>query len=108
MLTRNDVISYRDMCDLENVQTLQRGMNYRLKPGYSVVLMSQRSNAPYHDSIHEDGITIEYEGHDKPKKSYDQNPKIEDQVSVLPSGKLTQNGYFVTAVKEYQAGQRDP
>lgn len=61
---KDDILSYREMCDSENIQTLQRGMNFRLNPSYSVILMSQRSNAPYNDRIHDDGITIEYEGHD--------------------------------------------
>jgi len=68
------------MCDAENVQTLQRGMNFRMNPSYSVILMSQRSNAPYQDKIHEDGLTIEYEGHDVSKKSYDHNPKDEKKM----------------------------
>jgi len=46
MKIQDDILSYREMCDAENVQTLQRGMNYRLNPQYSVILMSQRSNAP--------------------------------------------------------------
>lgn len=46
VVVRNNIISYREMCDLEGVQTLQRGMNYWLKPSYSVVLMSLRPNAP--------------------------------------------------------------
>jgi hypothetical protein len=50
----NDIISYRTLCDNENVQTLQRGMNFKLNPNYSVILMSQRSNAPYSDKILED------------------------------------------------------
>ncbi|MEK9185914.1 MAG: hypothetical protein AAB863_04010 [Patescibacteria group bacterium] len=68
------------MCDAENVQTLQRGMNYRLYTTYSVILMPQRSNAPYKDQVHSDGITIEYEGHDTPRrgKDYSHNPKAED------------------------------
>lgn len=49
---RDDILSYREMCDAENVQTLQRGMNFRLSPSYSVILMSQRSGAPYNDKIH--------------------------------------------------------
>lgn len=89
------------MCDVENVQTLQRGMNFRMKPTYSVILMSQRSNAPYQDKVHEDGITIEYEGHDTSKKAHDHNPKIEDQPEKLPSGKPTQNGHFIRAAKEH-------
>lgn len=96
------------MCDIENVQTLQRGMNFRLNPSYSVVLMSQRSNAPYTDRIHEDGTTVEYEGHDISKKSYNHNPKFDDQVDFLPSGKLTQNGLFIKAVDDYKKGVTNP
>ena len=95
------------MCDLENVQTLQRGMNYRLNPKYSVILMSQRTNAPYKDKIHEDGLTIEYEGHDVPKKNYFHTPKQEDQRPSLPSGKLTQNGLFVKAVEAFKKGESE-
>ncbi len=99
---KDDILSYREMCDAENVQTLQRGMNFRMKPTYSVILMSQRSNAPYQDKIHEDGITIEYEGHDVSKRAHDHNPKIEDQPEKLPTGRLTQNGYFIKAAKDYK------
>jgi len=80
---QDDILSYREMCDAEDVQTLQRGMNFRMNPSYSVILMSQRANAPYQDRIHEDGLTIEYEGHDVSKKSYDHNPKSEDQPEKL-------------------------
>jgi hypothetical protein len=102
---RDDILSYREMCDLEGIQTLQRGMNFRLRPSYSVILMSQRSNAPYRDKVYADGITIEYEGHDVPKRSYEHNPKLEDQQDKLPSGKLTQNGLFKRAVDRYIEGQ---
>lgn len=105
---RDDIFSYREMCDLESVQTLQRGMNFRLNNSYSVVLMSQRSNAPYKDKIYEDGITIEYEGHDVNKRGYQHNPKYEDQPDKLPSGKLTQNGLFVEAVSEYRKSGKNP
>src|SRR3990167_7634591 len=95
---RDDILSYREMCDAENVQTLQKGMNFRLNPLYSVILMSQRSNAPYKDRVYEDGITIEYEGHNVSKQSYQYNPKDEDQTERLPSGKLTQNGLFINSL----------
>ncbi len=100
---QNDIFSYREMCDAENVQTLQRGMNFRLNPTYSVILMSQRSNAPYKDKIHEDGITIEYEGHDISRKSHIHNPKEEDQPAKLPSGKLTQNGLFIQSIEKFKS-----
>lgn len=105
---KDDILSYREMCDAENVQTLQRGMNFRLNSSYSVILMSQRSNAPYKDKIYPDGISIEYEGHDVSKKSYDQNPKAEDQPEKLPSGKLTQNGLFVKSIKNFKEGKSRP
>lgn len=105
---KDDILSYREMCDAENIQTLQRGMNFRMSSVYSVILMSQRSNAPYQDKIHEDGITVEYEGHDVSKRSHDHNPKLEDQPDKLPSGRLTQNGYFVKAVNDYKEDKTSP
>ncbi|MBU1323189.1 HNH endonuclease [Patescibacteria group bacterium] len=103
----DQIFSYREMCDIEN-QTLQRGMNFHLNPLYSVILMSQRSNAPYKDKIYSDGITIEYEGHDLSKKSYDHNPKLEDQPDTLPSGRLTQNGLFIKAINTYKENGENP
>jgi hypothetical protein len=99
------IYSYREMCDLEDAQTLQRGMNFRMKPTYSVILMSQRSNAPYVDRVYPDGITIEYEGHNVSKREYAHNPKDDDQPDTLPSGKLTQNGLFIQAVERYKNGE---
>lgn len=102
---QDDILSYREMCDAENVQTLQRGMNFRLNPSYSVILMSQRSNAPYQDRIHSDGVTIEYEGHDISRRSYDHKPKFEDQPDRLPSGRLTQNGLFIDSINKFKDGK---
>lgn len=104
----NGILSYREMCDAENVQTLQRGMNFRLNPSYSVILMSQRSNAPYLDRIHSDGVTIEYEGHDISRRSYDHNPKFEDQPDRLPSGRLTQNGLFIDSINKFKEKKSIP
>lgn len=105
---KDEIISYRQMCDAEKVQTLQRGMNYRLDPKYSVILMSQRHNAPYKDSILADGLTIEYEGHDTPKTSPTLNPKKIDQPKKTKTGKLTQNGLFASAVDDFKLGKRKP
>lgn len=107
-IVRDQIMSYREMCDMEKKQTLQRGMNYRLNPSYSVILMSQRSNAPYKDKLHNDGITIEYEGHDTSKRGYTHNPKLEDQPDHLPSGKLTQNGLFIKSVTNFKHGLIPP
>jgi len=101
---QDDILSYREMCDAENVQTLQRGMNFHMRPPYSVILMSQRSSAPYRDKIHTDGITIEYEGHDIPRQSAEHNPKGQNQPRHIGPGRLTQNGLFARAVDEYKSG----
>jgi hypothetical protein len=99
---KDDILTYRQMCDNEQTQTLQRGMNFRLNVEYSIFLMSQRPNAPYNDKIYEDGITIEYEGHDAPKTKDDPAPKEIDQPEFTPKGKLTQNGLFKRAVHTYE------
>jgi hypothetical protein len=105
---KDEIISYREMCDRENVQTLQRGMNFRLNPGYSVILMSQRRNAPYKDKIFNDGFTIEYEGHDIPNTSDIENPKKYDQPRVTKTGKFTQNGLFANSVEKYKKNNSKP
>lgn len=105
---KDQVISYRTMCDNEKIQTLQRGMNYRLNPQYSVVLMSQRPNAPYKDQISQDGLSLIYEGHDVPKTADSPSPKLEDQPRTTKTGKLTQNGKFDQAAKDFKQGKREP
>lgn len=95
------------MCDNEKVQTLQRGMNFRLNPNYSVILMSQRKNAPYNDRISDDGLGIEYEGHDLPKSEKIKDPKQYDQPRFTKNNKLTQNGLFTKSVDDYKNGVQD-
>jgi hypothetical protein len=103
---RDQILSYTQLC-LQEKTSLQRGMNFRLNPNYSVLLMSQRKNAPYDDIIHEDGITIEYEGHDVTTRE-SKYPKLDDQPRTLPSGKLTQNGKFAKAVDDFIIGTTEP
>jgi len=104
---KDQIISYREVCDIENVQTIQRGMNYRVNPHYSVILMSQRKNAPYDDKILKDGFSIEYEGHDHPQNDNIVNPKLVDQPRITRNGSLTQNGLFSRAVDSYKDGKRE-
>lgn len=104
----DQIYSYREMCDAENIQTLQRGMNFRMNTDYSVILMSRRSNAPYSDKILNDGITIEYEGHDEPKTSHEMNPKMINQPIKTKNGTLTQNGKFIDSVEKLRIGSCNP
>lgn len=107
MIKPGDVISYLEMCTKEGVN-LQRGMNYHLRGDVSVILMSLRPNAPYADSVEEDGHILIYEGHDVSKTQDTLIPKIVDQPMNNPSGTLTQNGLFFKAAKEYHRRKKHP
>lgn len=100
-----DIISYLDMCNIEGVN-LQRGMNYRLRGGISVILMSLRPGAPYADRIEDNGRTLIYEGHDIPTRKDGPDPKSVDQLMHNPNGSLTQNGLFFQSAQDYKQGLR--
>jgi hypothetical protein len=100
-----DIISYRQMCDEEQT-SLQRGMNFRLNQGHSVILMSVRPGAPYNDRLENEGRILIYEGHDIAKTDGAPDPKTVDQPLMLPSGKPTQNGLFFEAALKYRDGRR--
>jgi len=100
-----DVISYHQMCSEEGY-SLQRGMNFRVKGGISVILMSLRKNAPYADRVEDDGNILIYEGHDLPSNLSD-NPKSDDQPERNPNGALTQNGKFHYAVQSFKKGNTE-
>ncbi len=105
MFKPGDIISYIEMCQEEGVN-LQRGMNYQLRNGFSVILMSLRKGAPYADRIEEKGSVLIYEGHDTPRINIAVNPKQVDQPMVNPTGTLTQNGLFYEAAMKYKNGER--
>jgi hypothetical protein len=106
MIRTGDVLSYLEMCAGFGVN-LQRGMNYRLTPAESLILMSLRPSAPYGDRVEEGGRVIIYEGHDVPSTKGGPDPKSVDQPEFLPSGRLTQNGLFVDAVRRFKLGRAD-
>jgi 5-methylcytosine-specific restriction endonuclease McrA len=100
----NQIISYREMCNEESQEQLQRGMNFEIGEGYSILLMSVKPNAPYADRISEDGLTIFYEGHDVPGDKL----KRMDQPEANPNGLLTQNGLFKAAVNKAKTSGKWP
>jgi hypothetical protein len=107
MFKQAEVISYLDMCRAEGVN-LQKGMNYRLKGGLSVILMSLRAGAPYADQIEENGKILIYEGHDTPSFKNGPKPKLIDQPLQNPRGGLTQNGLFYEAALRYRQAKNEP
>lgn len=105
-MNAGDVFSYLEMCAGFGVN-LQRGMNFRLRPNENVILMSLRPGAPYADRIEEGGRVIIYEGHDLPQTKGGPDPKTSEQPEFLPSGRLTQNGFFADAVRRFKSGRAE-
>jgi hypothetical protein len=98
------IITYLDIVKREDIP-LQRGMNFRIKHGYSIILMSVRRGAPYKDRWHPDTGLLEYEGHDEPRRGSIE-PKKKDQPLKNSRGTLTDNGKFFEAAAEFKAGKR--
>jgi hypothetical protein len=93
MLKAGDLLGFNDMCAAEG-RMLQQGMSFRTNQPHSILLMSQRENAPYPDRMSADGKTLYYIGHD----AYGLKDKDRmDQPLGLPSGSLSQNGRFFQA-----------
>jgi hypothetical protein len=103
----DNIISYFEMCAREGA-SLQAGMNFGIGKTHSVILLSLRPNAPYHDRIEDEGFTLIYEGHDHPRDRYCPNPKAADQPEFCRTGTLTQNGRFHQAAQSAKSGQRKP
>ncbi len=96
----DDIISYAELVAAENAN-VQKGMNFQIKPEYSIFLMSVRRNAPYADEWDESSGTLIYEGHDVPS-NIAKEPKDVDQPLTTPKGTLTENGKFFTAAQSYK------
>ena len=103
----NEIISYIDMCRREG-SSLQRGMNFDLGLGYSVILMSVHPNAPYRDRFEDDGSTVIYEGHDAVRSRGLLDPKAIDQPERTPAGTLTENGKFYHAALQHKTEGATP
>jgi hypothetical protein len=95
-----DIISHAEMCIEEGI-SLQKGMNFRIKGGTTVILMSTRKGAPYADRVEENGQVLIYEGHDVPR-NIARDPKSVDQTDLTPRGTLTENGKFYKAAIQYK------
>lgn len=106
MIKPGDIISYNEMCLAEGY-SLQRGMNFQVNGGISVILMSLRKNAPYADRIEDNGKILIYEGHNVPR-NIARDPKSVDQPRTTPRGVLTQNGKFETAAIKFKNGVQSP
>ena len=102
-----EILSYLEMCRREQL-SLQRGMNFGAGKAHSVILMSQRKDAPYVDAIIDNGMTLIYQGHDVPRTAATPSPKTQDQREFLPSGAPTENGKFKAAAEAFKSGQAAP
>lgn len=106
MFAPGQIIHYLEMCTAEGVN-LQRGMNYRLNGGMSIILMSIRPNAPYADRVEDNGRVLVYEGHNIDRRYTDKPPEIVDQPGEYPTGRLTENGKFHNAAQAFKNSGAD-
>jgi hypothetical protein len=104
---RDEILSYHEMVGREG-RSLQAGMNYHVRPGYSILLMSTRRNAPYNDRWDSERDVLIYEGHDAKKETGGPDPKTLDQPLALPSGRPTPNGKFYAAAKRAASQEAPP
>ena len=102
MIEPGEIISYIQMCQEEGY-SLQRGMNFKVNGGPSVILMSIRKGAPYADRVEDNGQILIYEGHDVPRNEA-RDPKAVDQLALSVRGTPTQNGKFFEAAEKYKKG----
>ena len=97
------IIPYHEIASREGMM-IQKGMNFRIKSNYSIILMSVRKNAPYKDKWHDETGLLEYEGHDEQRRA-NIEPKLIDQPMKYSGGSLTENGKFYKAVQDYKDGK---
>jgi HNH endonuclease len=102
----SEIISYPELVAREKAN-LQKGMNFGIRPGYSIILMSVRRGAPYHDRIDLERNLLIYEGHDV-HRSPGVDAKRADQPIATPRGAPTENGKFYRAAKDAAEGRREP
>jgi hypothetical protein len=105
---RDEILSYREMCNRINVNTIQKGMNFHIRKGISIILMSMRRGAPYADEIDYKRNLLIYEGHDVPKSTQNPDPKKVDQPLRTYRGTLTENGKFAKSIEDYKKGTSEP
>ena len=103
-LEPGELISYHRMCTEEHEVRLQRGLNFRLDPRYSVILMSQRDAAPYADRVEGGGTVLIYEGHNVSRSRCGPEPDTVDQPLTLRTGKPTRNARFRDAALAHKDG----
>ncbi len=103
---KEKIITYKELCIIENVKSIQKGMNFRLNDRYSVILMSRKKNAIYFDGIENDRI-IKYQGHNIPGHTKGLNPEYTNQPYYTKKNKLTENGKFALAAYLYKTGKSD-
>ena len=102
----DDIFSY-DKLVAEERANLQKGMNFGLGNGYSVLLMSVRRGAPYADEWDKKTGMLVYEGHDVNRIQNGPDPKDVDQPMTTPSGSWTENGKFFRAAIDFKDGLRN-
>ncbi len=98
----SEIISYPELVAREKAN-LQKGMNFGIRKAYSIILMSVRRGAPYHDRLDLERNLLIRGGHDVHRSAGVDLKKL-DQPMTTPRGGLTENGKLFRAAKNAAAG----
>jgi hypothetical protein len=105
---KDSIISYRELCNKINVNTIQKWMNFRIKNWLTIVLMSVREWSPYNDEIDNINNLLIYEWHDLPKTIDVYDSKIIDQPLITKKWTLTENWKFVKSIEDFKKWLIEP
>lgn len=91
------------MCALSG-GPLQKGINVRFKGARTILLMSQRPNAPYPDKYDLEKNVLNYVGHDVRTTEQTPFPKKVDQPLLNERGRPSENAKLIELVNKHKKG----
>ncbi len=96
------------MCGIAGGAHLTKGINFRVRGRWTILLMSLAENAPYPDRLHEADGLLHYVGENQRKSAEIRFPELVDQIYRTPNGTLTGNGRLRQAVHQFKEGEAPP
>ncbi len=94
MNPHNEILSYTELCSLVG-GSIQKGINIRYRGKETILLMSQRKNAPCQDRYDPSRNILEYVGHDVRKTLQTPRPRELDQPLISEKGTPSDNAKLI-------------
>ena len=104
MVPHSEILTYPELCGIAG-GIIQKGINVRYKRKQTILLMSQRTNAPYPDHFDLQKNVLYYVGHDVRKTPETPFPKDIDQPLLNEKGTPSDNSKLIDFVKKHKQGE---